>query len=151
WLAAKEMMTAHETAFGYDPETHPDLLYGIHDNCLAAPAACAAAYASMADLGWVSSVAHYACHAAVQAAFPARAAESAERIAARDEAERAGWAAEAALVRDIFGRLPFRPVNPDPAWAAWNDGTVVKLAQGIHDGRVFDRLPILADALEEAG
>jgi hypothetical protein len=38
-----------------------------------------------------------------------------------------------------------------PSWLAWNDGTVVKLAQGIYDDRAFDRLPVLADALEEAG
>jgi hypothetical protein len=56
----------------------------------------------------------------------------------------------AALVRDIFGN-PFRPVTIDPSWLAWNDGTVVKLAQGIYDDRTFDCLPILADALEEAG
>jgi len=30
-------------------------------------------------------------------------------------------------------------------------GTVIKLAQAIYDDRAFDRLPILADALEEAG
>jgi hypothetical protein len=36
-------------------------------------------------------------------------------------------------------------------WLAWNDGIVPKLAQAIYDDRVFDRLPILADALEEAG
>ena len=29
--------------------------------------------------------------------------------------------------------------------------TVVQLAQSIYDDRAFDRLPILADALEEAG
>ena len=33
----------------------------------------------------------------------------------------------------------------------WNDGTLSKLAQGIYEGRAFDRLPILADALEDAG
>jgi hypothetical protein len=39
----------------------------------------------------------------------------------------------------------------DPAWLKWNDGTVLRLAQSIDDQRAFDRLPILADALEEAG
>jgi hypothetical protein len=53
-------------------------------------------------------------------------------------------------VREIAGN-PFRPVAVDPAWLAWNDGTVVKLAQGIYDDRAFDRMPVLADALEEAG
>jgi hypothetical protein len=34
---------------------------------------------------------------------------------------------------------------------AWHDGTVVKLAQAIYDDGAFDHLPILSDALEEAG
>ena len=34
---------------------------------------------------------------------------------------------------------------------AWNDGTVAKIAQAIHDERAFKRMPILADALEDAG
>ena len=59
-------------------------------------------------------------------------------------------AAQAALLRCLFGN-PFLPVRPDPAWTAWNDGTVRKLAQAIYDDRVFDRLPLLADALEDAG
>src|SRR5262249_53303666 len=42
-------------------------------------------------------------------------------------------------------------VHLDPAWLAWNEGTVVRLARAIHDERAWDRLPILADALEEAG
>lgn len=54
------------------------------------------------------------------------------------------------LLRDLIGN-PFRPVLVDPSWLAWSDGTVVKLAQGIYDDRAFDRLLVLADALEEAG
>jgi hypothetical protein len=151
WAAAKAMITSYQTASGFDPSTDPEQMYGIHDDCLAAPAACAAAYASMSDLSWVASAAHYACHATVQAASPVGTAESAGSIAIREEGERAERTAQAALLRDVFGLLPFRLVTVAPAWAAWNDATVVTLAQGIYDDRAFDRLAILGDALEEAG
>jgi hypothetical protein len=59
-------------------------------------------------------------------------------------------ATQAALVRDVFGN-PLRRVRLDPAWLRWNGGTVAKLAAAIYDGRRFADLPILADALEEAG
>ena len=39
----------------------------------------------------------------------------------------------------------------EPSWLGWNDGTVVKIARGIFDGQAFDRLPILHDALIDAG
>jgi hypothetical protein len=39
----------------------------------------------------------------------------------------------------------------DPAWLTWNDGTVRRLAQAFYDDRSFERLPLLADALEDAG
>ncbi|HYT87960.1 MAG TPA: hypothetical protein VEL76_04515 [Gemmataceae bacterium] len=54
------------------------------------------------------------------------------------------------LFREICGN-PFRPVAIDPTWLAWQGGTIPKLAQGIYDDRAFDQLPVLADALEEAG
>jgi hypothetical protein len=53
-------------------------------------------------------------------------------------------------LRDVFGN-PFRPVRIDPAWLAWNGSTVPRLAQTVYDERAFDRLPVLADALEDAG
>jgi hypothetical protein len=54
-------------------------------------------------------------------------------------------------LRDIFGN-PFRPRPAlDASWLRWNDGTIPRLARSIYDERAFDRLPILADALEEAG
>ena len=55
------------------------------------------------------------------------------------------------LLHDIFDTLPFRSAALDSSWVAWTDGTVVKLAQGIYADRAFDRLPVLADALEDAG
>jgi hypothetical protein len=38
-----------------------------------------------------------------------------------------------------------------PAWLAWNGHTIQSLARAIYTDSAFDRLPILADALEEAG
>ena len=58
--------------------------------------------------------------------------------------------AQASLLRDIFGN-PFRPVAIDPAWLALDNGAIVKIAQRIYEERAFADLPILADALEEAG
>jgi hypothetical protein len=57
----------------------------------------------------------------------------------------------ASLLRELLGPLPFRPVAIDQAWLLWNNGTVPKLAQTIYDDRSFASLPVLADALEEAG
>ncbi len=54
------------------------------------------------------------------------------------------------LIREIFGN-PFRWTVVDPDWLLRNDRAVFKIAQGIYRDRAFDRLPILADALEDAG
>jgi hypothetical protein len=56
----------------------------------------------------------------------------------------------ATLLHDVLGN-PFRRPSIDPHWQTWNDGTVVKLAQAIYEERGFERLPILADALQDAG
>ncbi len=56
-------------------------------------------------------------------------------------------ATQAVLLRDIFGN-PFRSVAVDPSWLT---STVVALAEGIYQERAFDRMPILADALQDAG
>lgn len=54
---------------------------------------------------------------------------------------------QAQLMRDIIGN-PFRPVTTDPTWLTTD---VVALATGIYEDRAFDRMPILADALQDAG
>lgn len=51
------------------------------------------------------------------------------------------------LARCVFGN-PFRPVNFDPAWLA---PTAVDLARTIYEERAFDRMPELAEALQQAG
>jgi hypothetical protein len=55
-----------------------------------------------------------------------------------------------AVIRDLVGN-PFRPVEVDPSWAKWNDGLVGNLARVIYEERRFEDLPILGDALEDAG
>jgi len=55
--------------------------------------------------------------------------------------------AQCNVVRDLFGN-PFRPISAD---ATWLSATVRSVATAIYDERAFDRLPILADALEDAG
>jgi hypothetical protein len=87
-----------------------------------------------------------AAHATEAAALPRGGADVAEP-AAKGVAE----AAQCQILRDLFGLLPFRPVTIAPDVLAWNDGTVSRIAEGIYEERAFDRLPILADALEEAG
>lgn len=39
----------------------------------------------------------------------------------------------------------------NPSILTWHDRTVPRLAQSIYDDRAFERMPILADAMEEAG
>jgi hypothetical protein len=57
----------------------------------------------------------------------------------------------AELLRDIFW-VPHRPrPTLDPACLAWEGGRVTQLARAIYDERRWQDLPILADALEEAG
>jgi hypothetical protein len=53
----------------------------------------------------------------------------------------------AVYMRDIFGN-PFRPVAFSPAWRT---DTTVALARQMYEERDFSAMPILADALEEAG
>jgi hypothetical protein len=89
----------------------------------------------------------------VSLALDARAAGEVARVAswATPDCSRADERlAQCRLVRDVFGN-PFRLAALDPAWLAWEGGTVVKLAQAVYDDRAFDCLPVLADALEDAG
>jgi hypothetical protein len=59
--------------------------------------------------------------------------------------------AQAALIRDILGNNLLAKPAMKSEWLRWNDGCVRRLAQTIYDEGRFDDLPVLADALEEAG
>jgi hypothetical protein len=71
--------------------------------------------------------------------------ESAQQDLLREQANQPG------SLRCLFGN-PFRP-RPviDRAWLSWNDGTVRRIAEAVYSPHRFSDLPILADALEEAG
>jgi hypothetical protein len=62
--------------------------------------------------------------------------------------EEAQWRQDRAdILRDLFGN-PGHPVALDPEWIT---STVQALAQRIYNDGAFDRMPILADALQDAG
>jgi hypothetical protein len=76
-----------------------------------------------------------------------------------DPAARATWAttgravrateaaAQCDLLRDIVGH-PFHRLHSNPSWRTSN---AVGLAEAVYGEQAFDRMPILADALEDAG
>jgi hypothetical protein len=115
---------------------------------MSSPVTHNAAFAAFCSLDVKALYRRQAHGAALQAAMWSagnvldRSDESAV-FAARD-AERA---AQSHLLRDIFGN-PFRPVAFSPAWRT---DTVVALARQMYESRDFSAMPILADALQDAG
>jgi hypothetical protein len=51
------------------------------------------------------------------------------------------------MLREIIGN-PFRPIACVPSWRT---SAVLALARAMYEDRRFDDMPLLADALEEAG
>jgi hypothetical protein len=80
----------------------------------------------------VLAFAHAERDAALLGEFPRRADE---------------LALAAAALRDLFGN-PFHPVTFSPEWRT---EAVVALARGIYEERAWDRMGVLADALDDAG
>jgi hypothetical protein len=68
-----------------------------------------------------------------------------------DVAKAASELDEGVLTEAARWHRKYGGVAISPSWLAWNDGTVRRIAQAISDDRAFERLPILADALEDAG
>jgi hypothetical protein len=85
--------------------------------------------------------------AATVVAEAARLPDTVEHLSAYRGLWSAEAMAQADLLRELFGN-PFRPVAFDPRWRT---ADVMGLAVGIYEERAFDRLPLLADALLDAG
>ncbi len=88
---------------------------------------------------WIGHISDAVRNAAIGLSFPSDPARMAD---ARRE--------QVLLLRCVFVN-PFNATSLNQTWLGWNDGALVKLAQVIYSQRCFDRLPMLADALEDAG
>jgi hypothetical protein len=64
--------------------------------------------------------------------------------------DRDGKALLCDMAREVWGNF-INPVRADKAWLRWNDRTLPRMAQALYDERAWDRLGVLADALEDAG
>ncbi len=95
--------------------------------------------------GILESLRNLACYRGAAAAFSV--ANAVADAVGEVTAEFQESYTQAGLVRDIFGN-PFRTIIVDPRWLTSN---VVDLARTIYEEREFNRMPILADALMDAG
>jgi hypothetical protein len=119
----------------------------VSDPGWAASRGAAFAAAGSSSSGFVAAARVSAISAAPWAFDP----DTGTRLHSGDPAARAAaWALQADLLRCVFGN-PFQPVAVDRAWLEAHDGAVHSLAATIYEARRFDDLPILADALEDAG
>jgi hypothetical protein len=114
-----------------------------------AASATLATQAELTDLGpLIDEVAKSAASARLLATFGDVDPDDDPDYAAEYESGRESMRGRlAALLRDVAGN-PYRAAVPDPAWVT---ATVLAVAEGIYASGDFSALPVLSDALEEAG
>jgi len=117
-----------------------------------ARAAYAQALTSQGELSWEASVASLVMHVMSRRFIPGwnphRDSETGKRSENTEREVQELMRFQSGLLRDLFGPLAFRPITIDPRWLT---STVIDLAQAIYDEHAFERMPILADALMDAG
>jgi hypothetical protein len=114
------------------------------------PVSDLARYVLHTDAVWnaVAEVAADATHNAIRMAWSAdELTRKAAEWRAGTGAAKSECALHVALLRDIFGN-PFRPVLFSPSWRT---DTALTLARQMYESRDFGAMPILADALQDAG
>ncbi|HEY7309246.1 MAG TPA: hypothetical protein VH643_07825 [Gemmataceae bacterium] len=98
------------------------------------------------------STSHYSAFAASCDSTRRRRTRAGQhRFLSMNEARNAERLVHCNLLRDLFGFLAFRPFALAPSWLSWHDCLLVSMAQKMYDSRDFTDMPVLADALEEAG
>lgn len=122
--------------------------------------------ASMENLAWWGAdglnyeedsiwLAGWAAHGAIDGSIETSALASA--LAAKAAGDKSAQEIQCQLLRDIICN-PFHSIALNPSYLTWNDGTVVRLAQGVYESRILPGgtlenalLAVLTDAVEEAG
>jgi len=137
WVGQKKLNAARREAFAASksPIPFPVSTHDPQTSAHAAIVALDACASSKTEEPWMIANATAGC---------------ARSLVFHAEGDATGWsemAAQCHQLRHIIGN-PFYPVTLDPAWLT---STVAQLAESIYQERAFDRLPILADALEDAG
>jgi hypothetical protein len=88
-------------------------------------------------------------------ALPAKSTFHAAQVALLASGDAEAMAREmrcqADILRDLVGDPFARVASLDKSWLQWHDGTVARLARGIYKEQAFERMPVLGDALPEAG
>ena len=108
-----------------------------------AEGAALAALDEMEPAGW------YSPHAAVRVASSSAlgAVDLTVKLAQLADPR---WTGLCDLARDLLGDF-FHPVSLSPDWLQYNNGLAAKVVSSVYQDHDFSGMPILADALEEAG
>ena len=155
WLTSENARTAVEVAERYaDQEASEDELFHAYETAMT--------IAPHTDPGWpdadpgrdetgrlkgASEYPGFEAHQAVLNVSGRNFAYTADLAVNAGESKQVEQAAQCHMLRCIVGN-PFRPVAVDPAWLT---STVLALARPMYESRDFSPMPILADALQDAG
>jgi len=155
--AERQYFTVHdaaeEAAASLNPDD-PDTQFWVHGAHECASSASAAAHAAWYAAGLscppgdAVDAAEKATYALAHDASPILFSEECNPdLTLRKSVEEAEEKVQAALLRDVAGNL----FCSTQLASSWRTQTVRQVAEAIYRERAFDRMPILADALEEAG
>jgi hypothetical protein len=117
------------------------------DTLAACAAECASARDQAMDLEGARRVAHHAADAVYSWTFHKAGTNDRAAFDAGNKAKETERLAQCDLLRCLFGN-PFSPITLE---ASPLTTTIVQIAEDIYTERAFERMPVLADALEEGG
>jgi len=141
-VISREAKTAAQRAFLEGRQPSPDEVRAIQTRLALTSAAVFTAHPTHAAAAL--GVVHMSVSSA--AAVTAAGHQQPQHMLAIQDAFRR----QTVLIRDVFGN-PFRPLRLHAGDLGGKKGVVAKIARTIYDEHRFAEMPVLADALEEAG